>query len=56
MSGYRGHVVAGVLWYAVFAVLAASFLPSLFGVPGTLFAATGWDLPVQILVAVLAAL
>lgn len=56
LSGYRGHVVAGVLWYGLFAALAASVLPRLFGVPGALFAATGWDLPVQILVAVLAAL
>lgn len=56
MSDYRGHVVAGVAWFLIFAAAAVLFLPEFTGSHGRWFVLRGWGFVAQLAVAVLAAL
>ncbi|HOF62015.1 MAG TPA: metal-dependent hydrolase [Candidatus Latescibacteria bacterium] len=56
MSDYRGHVVAGVVWFLTLAAVAFLLLPELAGSHGGWFVLSGWGFVAQLAVAVLAAL
>ena len=56
MSEFRGHVVAGVVWFLILAVAASLLLPRLVGNHGGWFVLSGWGFVAQLAVAVLAAL
>jgi len=56
MSGYKGHIAAGTVYYAVLVAAALLVLPRAAGVNSDLFTRNWWDIPAQLAVAVLAAL
>lgn len=56
MSDYRGHVAAGAAFYAVVAFALIVVIPPVTGWDGHLLIVEWWEVPAQLLVAVLAAL
>jgi hypothetical protein len=56
MSGYKGHITAGAVYYGVLATAALVVLPTVAGTNSSVFAQNWWDIPAQLAVAVLAAL
>jgi membrane-bound metal-dependent hydrolase YbcI (DUF457 family) len=56
MSDYRGHVAAGAAFYAVLAFLLVVAVPATMGLDSHLLIDKWWEVPAQLLVAVLAAL
>lgn len=56
MSDYRGHVAAGAAFYAILAFTLVVVIPPVVGLDSGLFVKRWWEVPAQLLVAVLAAL
>jgi len=56
VSDYRGHIAAGAAFYGVLAFVVVVVAPPILGFDSALFATEWWEIPAQLVVAVMAAL